>query len=91
MDDLDRMLALMRAQPLPGALESLDGPVMAGLTLSRERQAERKALGLAYGVAALVGLGGGLSGSHVEARAAGGEAAGLLALPAAAPSRLLTS
>jgi hypothetical protein len=87
MDDLDRMFARLRAEPPPGALGALEEGVMAGLVTGRERLAGRKAMGLACGVAAVVGLWGGLSGSA----AGNGHEQALLDLPAAAPSQLLAS
>lgn len=87
MDDLDRMFAQLRDEPVPEALDGLDGGVMAGLTAGRERQAGRRTLLLACVVAAGVGLWGGLAGpapAHARDRT-------LLALPDAAPSHLLGS
>lgn len=91
MNDLDRMLERLREEPSPNALGGLDGAVIAGLADARMRLAgravERRTLALACGVAAVVGLWGGLSGSdavdtHREA---------LLDVPATAPSHLLAS
>ncbi|MEZ0133028.1 MULTISPECIES: hypothetical protein [Novosphingobium] len=94
MDDLDRMFAQLRDEPVPMALGTLDGKVMAGLAAGRERWALHRSLLLACVVAGGVGLWGGLSGS------AGPDGARehayvhedtLLGLPAAAPSHLLVS
>ena len=87
MDDLDRMFAQLRGEPTPGALDILDGGVMAGLAAGRERLAARRTLVLACVVAAGVGLWGGLAGP-APAQA---HDRSLLALPAAAPSHLLGS
>lgn len=90
MNDLDPVLALLRDEPAPEALHGIDGAIMAGLALGRERQRGRRALVLACGVAAVVGLWGGLSGGLDRNRAYAHEEA-LLGLPAAAPSHLLAS
>lgn len=89
MNELDKMIALLREEPLPGALCGIDHPVMAGLVAGRERLSARRGVALACGVAAVVGLWGGLSmpverhrHTHVEP---------LLGMPAAAPSHLLAS
>lgn len=87
MDDLDHLFARMRAEPLPAALDALDGNVMAGFAAGRERRTGRKAIGLACAVAAVVGLWGGLSGPVPETA----HDRTLLALPDAAPSHLLES
>lgn len=94
LDDLDRMFALLRDEPLPAALGGLDGKVMIGLEAGRERRAGRKSLLLAFVVAGGVGLWGGLSGGSMPG--AGREPAypheeALLGLPAEAPSHLLAS
>ncbi len=85
MDDLERMFAHMREEPLPAALGALEEPVMAGVAAGRERRSSQRTLMLACVVAAGVGLWGGLAGPGP----AQDRDASLLALPAAAPSHLL--
>ncbi|WP_232495223.1 hypothetical protein [Novosphingobium kaempferiae] len=87
MEDLDRMFARLRDEPMPEAFGGLDGGVIAGLAAGRERLAGRRTLMLACVVAAGVGLWGGLVGP-MPARA---HDRSLLALPATAPSHLLGS
>lgn len=88
MTDLEDKLALLRDQPEPVALSAMGRAVIAGIAAGRERRRARRAVALACGVAAVVGLWGGMAGpdrytaSHDEA---------LLGLPAAAPSHLLAS
>lgn len=87
MNHVDEMLSSFRAAPLPPALEAIDEPVFAGMALARERRAGRRSLALACGVAAVVGLWGGLA---MPARDSGpARDRSLLAIPAAAPSHLL--
>lgn len=87
MNDLDHMLAKLRTAPVGAAMDDLDVAVMAGLAAGRERRTARTALGLACGVATIVGLWGGLS----VPRTAHSAGQPLMALPAAAPSHLLAS
>jgi hypothetical protein len=87
MNHVDEMLSSLRAEPLPAALEAIDGAVFAGMALGRERRAGRRSLMLACGVAAVVGLWGGLA---VPVQDAGhSRDRSLLAIPASAPSHLL--
>lgn len=87
MNDLDEMLSNLSGEPLPPALASIDGAVMAGIAIGRERRAGRRSVALACGVAAVVGLWGGLS----LPRHAPDQDHSLLAIPAAAPSHLLAA
>jgi len=97
MNEVDEMFALLRGEPLPGKLDAIDGAVMAGLAAGRERVLARRGLALACGVAAVVGLWGGLSqplsgSGHAQDRAhSHGEPllGGLAGTPASAPSHLL--
>lgn len=85
MNDLDQMLSKLRGEPVPHALTTIDGAVIAGIALGRERLAGRRSVALACAVAAVVGLWGGLSApGHTIDRDHS-----LLAIPAAAPSHLL--
>lgn len=96
MTDLDEKLALLRDEPAPVALSAIGGAVIAGVAAGQERLRGRRALALACGVAAVVGLWGGIAGPQ---RASAGdmrhEVSGhdeaLLGMPAAAPSHLLAS
>jgi hypothetical protein len=87
MNHVDEMLSSLRAAPLPPALEAIDGPVLAGMALGRERRAGRRSLALACGVAAVVGLWGGLAVPTQDAGHTRDHS--LLAIPASAPSHLL--
>ncbi|MFT4053706.1 MAG: hypothetical protein QM681_04300 [Novosphingobium sp.] len=87
MDNLDRIFAQVRDEPMPAGLSAIDDGVMAGLASGRERLAARRTLMLACIVAGGVGLWGGLVGpAPVQA-----DDGSLLAVPAAAPSHLLGS
>ena len=91
MNELDKMIALLREEPLPGALRGIDHPVMAGLVAGRERLSARRGVALACGVAAVVGLWGGLSMPTPVERHRHAHVEPLLGMPAAAPSHLLAS
>ncbi|MFC0684958.1 hypothetical protein [Novosphingobium clariflavum] len=91
MNEVDQMFALLRGEPLPGALGGIDGAVMAGLASGRERRAVRRGLALACSVAAVVGLWGGLALPVPAFERDHGYGEPLLGMPAAAPSHLLAS
>mgnify|MGYP007086363428 CR=1 FL=1 len=91
MNEVDQMFALLRGEPVPGALGGIDGAVMAGLASGRERLATRRGLVLACGVAAVVGLWGGLALPVAVPERDHAHAEPLLGMPAAAPSHLLAS
>ncbi|WP_313442781.1 hypothetical protein [Novosphingobium sp.] len=87
MKQVDQMLSLLRNEPLPLALGTIEVSVMAGLAAGRERVAGRRGFALACGVAAVVGLWGGLSTPASSLRDSRAEP--VLGVPAAAPSHLL--
>lgn len=91
MNDLDEMLSLLRDEPLPGALDAMDGAVMAGLAAGRERLVGRRGIALACGVAAVVGLWGGFLLPDAQTGAGHAQVDPLLGVPSAAPSHLLAS
>lgn len=91
MNEVDQMFALLRGEPLPGALGGIDGAVMTGLASGRERRAVRRGLVLACSVAAVVGLWGGLALPVPAFERDHGHGEPLLGMPAAAPSHLLAS
>ncbi len=96
MTDLDDKLALLRGEPAPVALSAMGGAVIAGVAAGQERRRGRRALALACGVAAVVGLWGGIAGPQRAAASdmrheVSGHDDALLGLPAAAPSHLLAS
>lgn len=83
-DSVDDLLGTMLAGPVPGALAAMDGAVMGGLGALRERQASRRSLALAAAVAGFIGIGSGVMTTPPAS------AEPLLALPASAPSLLLS-
>jgi hypothetical protein len=85
MNDVDEMLSMLRGEPLPAALGTIDGPVLAGFAAGREQRTGRRSLALACAVAAVVGLWGGFSAPERAPDRS------LLAIPAAAPSHLLAA
>lgn len=89
MNDVDEMLSMLRGEPLPAALGTIDGPVLAAFVAGRERATGRRSLALACAVAAVVGLWGGLGGGFSAPERAPDRS--LLAIPAAAPSHLLAA
>ena len=91
MNEVDQMFALLRGEPVPGALGEIDGAVMAGLASGRERKSAQRGLVLACGVAAVVGLWGGLALPVALPERAHAHTEPLLGMPAAAPSHLLAS
>jgi hypothetical protein len=91
MNELDDMLARLRRESVPAALGGLEGPVMAGLAAGRERLSARRGFVLACGVAAVVGLWGGLSMPLAPTQHRHAHVEPLLGMPAAAPSHLLAS
>lgn len=91
MNEVDDMLSLLRGEPLPGALGTMDGAVMAGLAAGRERLAGRRGMALACGVAAVVGLWGGLSLPTASSQPRHAQVEPLLGMPSSAPSHLLAS
>ncbi|MGC4252192.1 MAG: hypothetical protein QM605_12240 [Sphingobium sp.] len=89
MNDDDDVFAVLRSEPVPAMLASIDRGVIAGLAAGRERVAARRGLVLACGIAALIGLWGGLA-LPVGADGHGHHGAmPLLSLPDAAPSHRL--
>ncbi|WP_395334775.1 hypothetical protein WBP06_24230 [Novosphingobium sp. BL-8H] len=91
MNEVDQMIALLRGEPLPGALGGIDGAVMAGIASGRERMVAKRGLVLACSVAAVVGLWGGLAMPGSLSARDHGHGEPLLGTPAAAPSHLLAS
>lgn len=91
MNEFDEMLSLLRDEPLPGALGAMDGSVMAGLAAGRERLVGRRGILLACGVAAVVGLSGGLLLPDTQTGTRHAQVDPLLGMPSAAPSHLLAS
>ncbi|AIT82330.1 hypothetical protein [Novosphingobium pentaromativorans] len=87
MDDLDRIIAQLREEPVPERLDAMEGSVMAGLTAARERLVARRGIVLGCAVAGLIGLWGGLALPGTQSV----HEDPLLGLPAAAPSHLLAS
>lgn len=86
MSDLDRMLGQLRIMPADPRLAGLDGAVMAGLTVRRERAVARRSLALA----GIVAIGIGWAGSVVPGTPA--QAAlqpVIIGMSDYAPSRLL--
>jgi hypothetical protein len=83
MNDIDQLLAGMRAAPLHDGLAAIDGAVMAGVARRREATEARRGLALAGAIAICVGTVATLvPGSPASAEP-------LLGMPRAAPSHLL--
>lgn len=91
MNEVDEIFALLRGEPLPAELGTIDGAVMTGLAAGRESRTGRRGMALACGVAAVVGLGGGLALPVSASQRDHGHVEPLLGMPAAAPSHLLAS
>jgi hypothetical protein len=83
MTKLETHFARMREAPLPGALDSIDAGVFAGIAAQQEAGMTRRGLALAGAVSLVIGL----SASLVPANEARAEP--LLGVPAQAPSNLL--
>lgn len=83
MHDIDAMLVSLRDEHVPAGLAAIDGAVMAGLSARAERDLSHRGLILAACIAGSVGLALGVGGSPAQAEP-------LLAVPASAPSHLLT-
>jgi hypothetical protein len=91
MNEVDEMFALLRGEPLPASLGTIDDAVLSGLAAGRDRLVGRRGLALACGVAAVVGLGGGLALPASAFQRDHADTETLFGLPAAAPSHLLAS
>lgn len=84
MHDIDAMLVSLRDEQVPAGLAAIDGAVMAGLSARAESDLSRRGLILAACIAGSVGLALGVGGGSPA------QAEPLLAVPASAPSHLLT-
>lgn len=83
MSELDTLLTALGDKPVPAALLTIEGGVLAGLAARRDAVAARRGLVLAGVVAAFVGI----VGAVVPGAPASAEP--LLGVPAGAPSHLL--